>query len=83
MDSDATSISGDSTAADNLESQYDGTGLTGDTYPATQADVGNLTSGSAAINTTCEDAPGGFVITTGTAEANDEDSTMLYNLNDI
>lgn len=33
---DTTQISGDGTAADNLELQYDGTGLTGDTFPATQ-----------------------------------------------
>ena len=48
----ATEISGDSTAADNLESQYDTTGLSGDTFPATQAAVGNLSTGSAAISTT-------------------------------
>jgi len=72
---DAVEISGDSTSADNLELQYDTTGLTGDTFPATQAAVGNLTSGSAAINTTAKDAPNGFVITTGLSEVNDEDST--------
>jgi len=37
--------------------------------------VGNLTSGSAAINVTPLAAPNGFVITTGLSEANDEDST--------
>ena len=68
-------ISGDATAADNLELQYDTTGLSGDTFPSTQAAVGNLTSGSAAINTTAKDSPNGFVITTGLSEANDEDST--------
>ena len=46
---DAVAISGDATAADNLEAQFDGTGLTGDTYPSTQAQVGNIaTTGAAA-----------------------------------
>lgn len=72
---DVTSISGGSTAADNLELQYDTTGLTGDTFPATQAQVGNLTSGTAAINTTTLNEPDGFVITVGGAEVNNEDTT--------
>lgn len=33
---DAFAVSGDSVAADRLESQFDGTGLTGSTYPARQ-----------------------------------------------
>ncbi len=37
---DVEAISGSSTAADNLELQYDTTGLTGGTFPATQAQVG-------------------------------------------
>lgn len=64
-----------SVAQENLELQYDTTGLLGDTFPATQAAVGNLTSGTAAINTTARAAPDGFVITTGLNEGNDEDST--------
>ena len=49
---DAIQISGDATAADNLELGYDGvTGLTGDTFPATQAQVGNLSTGSAGVST--------------------------------
>lgn len=35
----AVQVSGDATAADNLEAQYDGTGLSGATYPATQASI--------------------------------------------
>jgi hypothetical protein len=34
---DVGAVSGDATAADNLELQYDGTGLTGDTFPAKQS----------------------------------------------
>ena len=51
-----------STALTAISSQYDGTGLTGDTYPATQAAVGNISSGSASINTT---ANSDTTVTTG------------------
>jgi hypothetical protein len=54
IDANVVQISGDSTAADNLELQYDTTGVSGDTFPATQAQIGNLTSGTAAINTVAE-----------------------------
>jgi len=47
-------ISGDTAAADNLESTYDGTGYTNDSAPSTQEQVGRLTSGTAAINTVAE-----------------------------
>ncbi len=63
------------TALAALEDQFDGTGITGDSYPSTQAQVGNIASGTAAINTTARDNPNGFVITTGSSEANNEDST--------
>lgn len=59
---DAVKISGDSTAADNLESQYDTTGLSGDTFPATQEQVGNIASGTAATNTVAESV----TVSTGT-----------------
>lgn len=62
MSSDVGSVSGDTTAADNLELQYDGTGLTGDTFPSTQAQVGNIATGTSAIGANA----GGVVITTGT-----------------
>lgn len=51
---DMTKISGDGTAADNLEATYDGTGYTNDSAPSTQEQVGRLTSGTAAVNTTAE-----------------------------
>ena len=50
VSADITAISGDTVAADNLELQYDGTGLAGDTFPATQAAVGSLATGTAAIS---------------------------------
>ena len=51
---DVGKISGGSAAADNVEATYDGTGYSDDAAPATQAQIGNLTSGTAAINTTVE-----------------------------
>ena len=59
---DMSSISGGTTAADKLKLQYDGTGLTGDTFPATQSQVGLLSTGSAAISTAASSA----VVTVGT-----------------
>jgi len=70
VSADVTAISGDSTAADNLELQYDGTGLVGDTYPATQTQVGQLSTGSASISKAASTA----VITAG-AETNTYTST--------
>lgn len=57
-----TSISGDTTAADNLEAMYDGTGYNADTAPASRSQVGALATGSAAISTVAES----YVLTTGT-----------------
>lgn len=74
-DGNVVQISADATAADNLELQYDTTGLTGDTFPATQAQLGAIALIGAAINTPAKDAPNGFVIAFGENEVNDEDST--------
>ena len=60
LDIDNRLISATATAA--LEDQFDGTGLTGDTYPATQAQVGNIAIAGAAINTVAES----YTLTTGT-----------------
>jgi len=59
--SDVQAISGDKTAADNMELQYDTTGLTGDTFPATQAQLGNITNTGAAVNKPASS----YVLTTG------------------
>ena len=71
-----THIDGDQTSAANLRSQYDGTGLSGNTFPATQAQVSGIANTGAATNKPVVAAPGGFIITTGTNEGNDEDSTQ-------
>jgi len=55
-------VSGDAIAADNLEAQFDGTGLTGDAFPGRQDQIARLSIGSAAISTVAS----GFVLTTGT-----------------
>ena len=49
-------ISDDLAAAQNLEAGWDGTGIIGDTYPATQAQVANIASGTAATNTVAASA---------------------------
>jgi hypothetical protein len=72
---DIYSIGDDVTAASGLEYQYNGTGLTGDTYPATQAQVGNLTAGTAAINTTAS----AFVKNGAEPETNDYTDTVSEN----
>lgn len=75
---DVTKISGDSTAADNLELMYDGTGYTDGTAPSSRDQVGNLSTGSAAISTVAESA----TITTGT-EAGGTTFTDSQTLNGV
>ena len=62
---DVVAISGDTVAADNLELQYDGTGLSGDNYPSTQGQVGAIAVAGAAVNTVAES----YVLTTGTLDS--------------
>lgn len=62
----STRLSLNATATSNLEDQYDGTGLSGDTYPATQQQVGAISVASAAINEVAES----YTLTTGTQTAN-------------
>lgn len=75
IDANVGAISDDATAADNLESQYDTTGLTGDTFPATQAAVGSLAVGSAAISVQAES----YVLTTGTQSSGTVSDTETLN----
>ena len=49
-----TDVGVNATAQAALEDQFDGTGLTGDKYPATQAQVGNISTGSAALSKRAE-----------------------------
>jgi hypothetical protein len=51
VDANMLSVSSDGPAADALEAQYDGTGLTGDEYPAKQSVVNAILVDTAAIAT--------------------------------
>ena len=69
-------ISDDSTAADNLKSQYDAvTGLDGALFPSTQAQLTGIANTGAAVNEHAIASPDGFTITTGLNEQNNEDVT--------
>ncbi len=68
---DTVQVSGDTTAADNLELQYDTTGLSGETFPATQGQVGNLSTGAAGLSVIAST----FVLTTGAVETGSITST--------
>lgn len=68
---DVAKISGDSTAADNLELQFDGTGLSGGNYPATQSQLGSVAVAGAAVNATA----GSYTLTTGTQSSGTYSST--------
>lgn len=65
-------VSGDSTSADNLELQYDTTGIVGDTFPATQQSVSNIANLGSAVNKTAAS----YVLTTGTQSSGTISSTQ-------
>jgi len=67
-ESNVAQISGDATSADNLELQYDTTGVTGDTFPATQAQVGNISTGAGGLS----------ALVTAFAKAGAETETNTY-----
>jgi len=54
MDSDMVAVSGDTTAADNIEATYDGTGYNDDFAPAQQHQLSQIVSTGAAINVVAE-----------------------------
>lgn len=61
VSADVTAISGDAVAADNLELQYDTTGLTGDTFPASQsqvASIGTISGGGQPFEITSDNTGG-------------------------
>ncbi len=70
VNADVLSISGDTTAADNLELQYDGTGYTDDTAPASRSQVSNIgasSGGSINIAAGDDNSTGGTVDPASTA----------------
>lgn len=66
QDVNVVQISGDSVAADNLESQYDTTGLTGDTFPSNQSQL----SGLANVGSATHRPAASYTLVTGTQSAN-------------
>lgn len=74
VSADVVSISGDATAADNLELQFDGTGLIGSNYPAYQAQLRDIAITGSAINSTA----GSFTRTLG-SETGTYENTKLAN----
>lgn len=62
MSSDVGSIATDTTSPTNLANQFNGTGVTGGTYPATQAQLANIVAVGAATNVQAES----YVLTIGT-----------------
>lgn len=76
LNANVIEISDDPTAADNLESQYDGTGIVGDTFPSTQSQLGGLANVGSAVNSPAES----YVLTTGTESANTVAETQALDL---
>lgn len=72
VDANMLSVSSDGPAADNLEAQYDGTGLTGGSYPARQDQVDGLAIGSASISVQAST----YQLTTGTQTSGTYTSTF-------
>ena len=68
---DILSISGDVAAANNLESQYDETGLVGDTFPANQSQINQIAN----VSGIAKRAASGYVLTSGTQSANTVSAT--------
>lgn len=66
VDANITLISGNATPGTNLGLQYDGTGLTGDTFPATQSQIGGIANVGSAVHRPASS----YVLTTGTQSAN-------------
>lgn len=71
VSADMTAISGDSVAADNLESTYDGTGYVDGVAPATQDQIGSITNSGSAVNTTAAT----YALTIGTQSSGTFNST--------
>ncbi len=72
-DANVQAISGDTAAADNLKSTYDGTGYADGNAPATQDQIGNIASGAGGISTVAVSR----TLTTGTEVNAVTDTTSL------
>ncbi len=75
VDANVFALVGDETAATNIKNQYDGsTGLSGDLFPSTQAQVGNLAVGAGGLSIVVDS----FVNTGGGAETNTFAATEAF-----
>lgn len=73
---DLGAIVGDTASPASLLLQYNGTGINGNTFPATQSQVSQIGSGGGSANNEFPIlSPNGFVITNGANEVNNEDAT--------
>lgn len=68
---DVIMISGDTPAADNLELQYDGTGIIGDTFPSFQSQLASIANVGSAVHTPADS----YTLTTGTQSSGTVSST--------
>lgn len=91
VDANALAISGDTTAADNLELMYDGTGYTDDTAPASRAQVAGIgaASGGSLNFEVQEDNTGGAIkgasfvgVQTGTFVNTEAEDGTLHTIDD-
>lgn len=82
LEVDAVAVSGDTTAADALESQFDGTGLTGGTYPSTQAQVSAIGSGTGAALNFAADSDNASVAIKSVSKVGTETGTYTNTAND-
>jgi hypothetical protein len=75
---DVYGVSDDATAADNLELQYDTTGLTGDSFPANQSQISSIANVGSAVNTPADS----YTLTVGVQSSgtytNTEALDMIY-----
>jgi len=75
VDSNLLQINGNTPVVDALEDQFDGTGISGDNYPATQSQMANITNTGSAVKRPAE----GYTLTTGTQSANLYTDTKALN----
>lgn len=76
VSSNIVKINGDTVPVDALALQYNGTGLTGDTYPAKQSQLSSLATGSSGLTTTSSSS----VITEGAETGTHNNTFALDNV---
>ena len=72
---DVTTFNGDTVPVLNIASQYDTTGLTGDTFPSTQSQLSGIANVGSAIHRPASS----YTLTTGTESANSYTDTAALN----